>query len=90
MKQALFSLTMNRVVLCLIIIFEIAGRQNAYSQFKTDKKQQYASIGDFTLENGQKIIDCKIGYGTFGKLNSTRTNARYKYVNAPGGYTIWS
>ncbi|HMG16296.1 MAG TPA: alpha/beta fold hydrolase, partial [Saprospiraceae bacterium] len=44
-------------------------------QNKTDSKQQYASIGDFPLENGKQIVDCKIGYRTFGKLNANRTNA---------------
>jgi homoserine O-acetyltransferase len=39
-----------------------------------DVKQQYASLGDFALQNGQKILDCKIGYRTYGKLNSEKSN----------------
>ncbi|MDZ4810897.1 MAG: alpha/beta fold hydrolase [Bacteroidota bacterium] len=74
MTQVLINLAMNRLALCLAIIFGIATQQNAYSQIKTDKKQQYASFDDFTLENGQRIVDCKIGYRTFGKLNSKRSN----------------
>lgn len=66
---------MNRIVLCFALILQIATQQNAYAQTTTDKKQQFASIGDFPLENGKQIIDCKIGYRTFGKLNSTRSNA---------------
>lgn len=65
---------MNRIILFLTIFLQPATMQNAYSQ-NTDKKQQFASIGEFTLENGQHIDDCKIGYRTFGKLNATRTNA---------------
>lgn len=33
-----------------------------------------ANIGDFKLENGGVINDCKVGYRTFGKLNSQKSN----------------
>ena len=36
---------------------------------------QTARIGDFTLENGQVIKDCKIVYRTFGTLNADSSNA---------------
>ena len=36
---------------------------------------QFASLGDFQLENGQAIRDCKIGYRTFGTLNANKSNA---------------
>ncbi|MBK7871914.1 MAG: hypothetical protein IPJ74_15165 [Saprospiraceae bacterium] len=36
---------------------------------------QFANIGDFPLQNGQVIKDCKIGYRTFGKLNAMKSNA---------------
>src|SRR5947209_8399076 len=36
---------------------------------------QIGSIGDFKLENGAVIKDCKIGYRTFGTLNAQRSNA---------------
>jgi len=36
---------------------------------------QFAQLGDFKLENGQVIRDCRIGYRTFGKLNEARSNA---------------
>jgi len=39
-----------------------------------DAKQHYAGLGDFTLQNGRKILDCKIGYRTYGKLNSEKSN----------------
>lgn len=38
-------------------------------------KQKFAYLGDFKLENGQVIKDCKIGYRTFGKLNVQKDNA---------------
>lgn len=37
-------------------------------------KAQSASIGDFTLENGQTIYDCRIGYRAFGKMNAKKSN----------------
>jgi homoserine O-acetyltransferase len=59
------------MTLCLLI----AAVQNVCAQPATDKKQQYASVGDFLMENGQKIIDCKVGYRTLGKLNEKGSNA---------------
>lgn len=37
-------------------------------------QQQFADLGDFKLESGEVIYDCKIGYRTFGKLNSDKSN----------------
>ncbi len=34
-----------------------------------------AELGDFELESGETLRDCKIGYRTFGKLNRDRSNA---------------
>lgn len=77
---------MNRMVLCLAIVFELAASQNASSQTPIDKRQKYASIGDFRLENGQHIVDCTIGYRTFGTLNPRRSNAII-YPTAGGSTT---
>src|SRR5258705_8498411 len=41
----------------------------------TAQEQQFASLGDFKLESGEVIRDCRIVYRTFGKLNSNRSNA---------------
>lgn len=38
-------------------------------------EQQYAEIGNFKLVSGETIYKCKIGYRTFGTLNSERSNA---------------
>jgi homoserine O-acetyltransferase len=37
--------------------------------------QQFASLGDFRLESGEVIHDCRIGYRTLGKLNDEKSNA---------------
>jgi homoserine O-acetyltransferase len=39
------------------------------------QEPQYASLGDFRLENGQTIRECRISYRTFGTLNAARSNA---------------
>ena len=77
---------MNRIIFSLVLILLIATRQNAYAQTGIDKHQQFASLGNFPLENGQQIMDCKIGYRTFGKLNAERSNVVI-YPTGGGGTT---
>lgn len=40
-----------------------------------DGRQQFAELGQCKLENGQTIEDCRVGYRTFGHLNSAGDNA---------------
>lgn len=61
MKYILFALT-----LCIASV--------SLAQ-KTRDRQQYASLGDFKLQSGQVIQDCRIGYRTFGRLNAAKNNA---------------
>ena len=37
-------------------------------------QQQFAVLGDFRLESGEQIRDCRLGYRTFGRLNSDKSN----------------
>jgi len=39
------------------------------------QEQQFYSLGDFKLESGEVIRDCRLGYRTFGKLDATKSNA---------------
>lgn len=60
-------------------------------------QQRFADLGNFTLDNGQTIQNCRLGYRTFGKLNASRSNAvlvptwfggtsaQKAFVAAPGG-----
>ena len=41
----------------------------------TAQTLQFAELGDFRLESGEVIRDCRIGYRTFGALNADRSNA---------------
>ncbi len=36
---------------------------------------RFAQLGDFKVESGEVIRDCRIGYRTFGKLNDNKSNA---------------
>jgi len=44
------------------------------AQKKNQTRQQFASIGNFKLENGSTIYDCRLGYRTFGKMNENKSN----------------
>ncbi len=55
--------------LCLLFVLAISkGTTNAQGQ-------RFAQLGDFRVESGEVIRDCRIGYRTFGKLNDERSNA---------------
>jgi homoserine O-acetyltransferase len=38
------------------------------------QQQQFAQLGDFKLENGEVLRDCRIGYRTFGQLSADKSN----------------
>lgn len=38
-------------------------------------QQQFASLGDFKLESGEVLRDCRVGYRIFGELAPDRSNA---------------
>src|SRR6266496_734840 len=50
-----------------LLTFLLSGA--AYAQ-----EQQFAQLGDFRLESGEVIRECRIGYRTFGKLNGEKSN----------------
>jgi homoserine O-acetyltransferase len=39
------------------------------------QEQKFAQLGDFKLESGEVLRDCRIGYRTFGALNNEKSNA---------------
>ncbi|HKT24560.1 MAG TPA: alpha/beta fold hydrolase [Candidatus Sulfotelmatobacter sp.] len=54
-----------KLILCALMLIASAAAQQL----------QFASLGDFKLESGQTLRDCRIGYRTFGTLNSEKSNA---------------
>lgn len=59
----------TRAVLALIVCV-LAFLAGAPAQ-----EQRFASLGDFKLQSGETLRDCRIGYRTYGKLNSDKSNA---------------
>jgi homoserine O-acetyltransferase len=51
------------------------GRASPDEAALADGDQRIFDLGDFTLESGETIQDCKIGYRTFGKLDRAKSNA---------------
>jgi homoserine O-acetyltransferase len=42
--------------------------------FAQEGAQQFAQLGDFKLESGEIVQACRIGYRTYGQLNSDKSN----------------
>ena len=59
-----------RVLITVILLSVAAMGQNGAPA----GAQQFASIGNLKLQNGQEIRDCRIGYRTFGQLNADKSN----------------
>ncbi len=57
------------VVVVLVTLLALGG--NAWSSDTV----RYADLGDFGLENGQMIQNCRLAYRTFGVLNAEKNNA---------------
>ena len=72
--------TVNKKIFFLffLVLFAI---NFAYAQ-----EQKFAEIGDFRLESGETIKNCKIGYRTFGAMNADKSNI-VVYLTWAGGNT---
>jgi homoserine O-acetyltransferase len=62
--------TLRRLFLPLLALAALLPGLSAGAQ----SAQQYADLGDFKVESGQIIRNCRIGYRTFGVLNAEKTN----------------
>ena len=63
--------TIARSVYLLAVLTAWVG----FSAIEAHAELRFTSLGDFRLESGEVIRDCKIGYRTFGTLNADRSNA---------------
>lgn len=54
---------------------------------QTRAQQRFADLGDFRLENGQTIQNCRIGYRTFGTLRTSGSPGRSNAVLVPTWFT---
>lgn len=53
-----------------ILFFSFAIFSSTYAQ----SKQKFGNIGNFKLENGKVIQNCRIGYRAYGHLNKKKSN----------------
>ena len=53
----------------------LAMMQAVAMHAQQEGEQQFADLGRCTLESGQAIEHCRVGYRTFGHLNAARDNA---------------
>ncbi|HEY6805594.1 MAG TPA: alpha/beta fold hydrolase [Pyrinomonadaceae bacterium] len=60
---------MKLAQLALFALFLLFASVTAIAQ-----EQQFANLGDFKLESGEVLRDCRIGYRTFGTLNADKSN----------------
>ena len=65
--EAACSSRWHRVVVALLLV--------SSSGFGQEGRQQIAHLGTCPLQNGQVILDCRIGYRTFGTLDADQANA---------------
>ncbi|MEK7753536.1 MAG: alpha/beta fold hydrolase, partial [Acidobacteriota bacterium] len=56
-----------RWALCLLAVAQVA--------LAADGEQKFFAIGEFQLESGAAIRECRIGYRTYGALNADKSNA---------------
>lgn len=60
------------LLIALLLGMEAAAREQAST---ADGAQQFASLGEFKLQNGELIHDFRLGYRTMGALNAEKSNA---------------
>ena len=58
-----------RILIIIVILFLWCSGAIAQDNL------QFANLGNYPLENGQVIRDCRLAYRTFGVLNSNKSNA---------------
>lgn len=62
----------------------LLGPSQAHAQ-----QQQFANLGDFKLESGETLRDCRIGYRTIGNLNREKSNVLLVPTWAGGTTAQW-
>src|SRR5689334_4748127 len=58
-----------------VVIMSAALSVTVLPAVAEDGAQQFADLGRCTLDNGQTIEHCRVGYRTFGTLNAAGDNA---------------
>jgi homoserine O-acetyltransferase len=63
--------SLSKIAIPLMLLVLLA----APAVVKAQGELRLADLGDFRLESGQVIQECRLGYRTFGTLNKERSNA---------------
>ncbi|MFI5162952.1 MAG: alpha/beta fold hydrolase [Sphingobacteriales bacterium] len=63
----------NILLLVFVLCYSFCSAQMGDPDVRPDR-QRYAEIGNFKLESGDTIQNCRIGYRTYGKLNKGKSN----------------
>jgi homoserine O-acetyltransferase len=61
----------SRIAVALLLLLFLAAPES----LRAEGELRLADLGDFRLESGQVIRECRLGYRTFGTLNRERSNA---------------
>jgi homoserine O-acetyltransferase len=61
----------SRIAVALLLLLLLAAPES----LRAEGELRLADLGDFRLESGQVIRECRLGYRTFGTLNRERSNA---------------
>src|SRR5258708_20536320 len=67
LQTTCYNPNMLRTAMCLALATGALTAQ--------DGQQLFATLGNFTLDSGEIIRDCRIGYRTWGKLDAAKSNA---------------
>lgn len=57
-----------------LLALVVACASICFSSRALPQEQQFAKLGDFKLQSGEVLRDCRIGYRTIGQLNSDKSN----------------
>jgi homoserine O-acetyltransferase len=64
--------------------------ENPYYSLETHGPYELFDLGDFVLEEGYTLRDCKLAYATFGELNEAKDNAILVTTWYSGSHQIFS
>lgn len=64
--------------------------ENPYYSQDTHGPYELFPLGDFVLEEGYTLRDCKLAYVTFGELNEAKDNAILVTTWYSGTHKVWS
>lgn len=62
------------VCMLLLLALAIAVQSSAAQDAPQEGEQQFGELGECRLESGERILDCRVGYRTYGRMNADQSN----------------